>query len=84
MLLSNSHYVKTANGEILEPDNNYLIDELGTVYEYLHEFDVVVELADYTAFTENNLPAKFMWEDSIEYEVASKEYAQELEELMCG
>ena len=84
MLLTDTHYVKTADGEMLESDDRFLINENGTVYEYLHEFDVAVEMADYSAFNESNLPAKFLWEESMEFEVASKEYAQELEELMCG
>ena len=82
--LPESCYIKTADGEMLESDNGYLIDEHSKIYEYLYEFDVAVELDGYSAFTENGLPAKFDWDDVLEVEIASKEYAQELEYLMCG
>jgi predicted aspartyl protease len=59
MLLPNSAYVKMANGELAEINDDYFIDSRETVYLYIFKYDMAIEIKDAKAYTENGMSVKF-------------------------
>ena len=74
MMLPGSAHVKMPNGDMVECDEQFYIDEAGMVYEYLYDVDVAVEVPDCEARTENGLPVKYKDEAAINIEVVPVEF----------
>lgn len=75
MPLPDSAHIRMHGGDIEECECvQYMIDDTGTVYEYLFDLGVAVEINDCEARSENNMPVRFKDKEAIEIEVVSVEF----------
>ena len=56
MELSDSDYIVTDMGDIIESGEWYFMDDLGKIYTYIEDLEL---LPGYTAYNKNNLPVRF-------------------------
>lgn len=79
-LVPNTAYIKRKNGDFVDGSTHYLIDQHGTLYEWLYDYDVAVEAVDYSAYYDEFCQWKvFMSEhNSFMVVVATEDEAYEL------
>lgn len=75
MPLPESAHIRMPDGSMEECDGGqYLIDDVGTVYEYLYDLGVAAPINDCEARSENNIPVRFRDKDAMEIEVVPAEF----------
>jgi di/tripeptidase len=82
MPVPESSYIKNPNGEYIEPDGQFFIDEYARIYEYAYDLDVAVRAEGFEAVSEHGISVRFRLEDAVDVEVMSAEYALEMLEYM--